>query len=286
MPPTDANVTPDTTNIHSVQGELAREEGLNDKSSEQTLKNAQLKSRLSHGAIQPSSQERNDETTTTSTESGKARNGVPYSRSCFHKVFSFKNKTSPKPFLPITHRAPLLLTISAGCIVLLVLLEVLSRKNNRDGGIMFAQDGESLGPGQQFTYLYLPTIIAVCGSMIWSWIDLDVKRLESFFQLSKPGGASGSDSVLLSYPVDFLALVPITAARRRHYTVMAAGVAMCLIFWVITPLQVSFRLHLPLIDLPGLTGARLIGCHFWNGSDHEIADYLEYTFNRTSSWKH
>ena len=169
--------------------------------------------------------------------------------------------------------------------MLLVLLEVLSRKNNRDGGIMFAQDGESLGPGQQFTYLYLPTIIAVCGSMIWSWIDLDVKSLESFFQLSKPGGASGSDSVLLSYPVDFLALVPITAARRRHYTVMAAGVAMCLIFWVITPLQVSFRLDLPREKLPGLTGVRRIGCHIWNGSNHEIVVYLEYTVNRACSGK-
>ena len=150
---------------------------------------------------------------------------------------------------------------------------------------MFARDGESLGAGQQFTYLYLPTIIAVCGSMIWSWIDLDIKRLESFFQLSKPGGASGSDSVLLSYPVDFLAFVPITATRRRHYTVTAAGVAMCLIFWVITPLQVSLRFHLPPTEFPRLTGAHRVGCHIWNGPNYEIADNFEFTVNGARSWK-
>ena len=70
MPPTDANVTLDTTNIHNVQSEIAREEGLNDKSSVQTLTNAHYQSRLPHGAIEPSSQERKDETTTTLKDSG------------------------------------------------------------------------------------------------------------------------------------------------------------------------------------------------------------------------
>ena len=49
----------------------------------------------------------------------------------------------------------------------------------------------------------------------WAAVDLDVKRLEPYFQLSKPGGAPASDSILLRYPFDFLALVPIAAAKRR-----------------------------------------------------------------------
>ena len=77
--------------------------------------------------------------------------------------------------------------------------------------------------------------------MIWSWIDLDVKRLEAFFLLSKPEGSSGKDSILLSYPVDFLAFVPIKAAKLRHWSVVGAGTAMVMIFWVITPLQVGER---------------------------------------------
>ena len=49
----------------------------------------------------------------------------------------------------------------------------------------------------------------------WVAVDLDVKRLEPYFQLLKPGGVSTSDSILLHYPFDFLALVPITAAKRK-----------------------------------------------------------------------
>jgi hypothetical protein len=123
--------------------------------------------------------------------------------------------TASKAFLPVTLQAPLLFTVAAASISLLVLLEVLSHKNARDGGVMFASVGQPISTGQTFTYLYLPTILSVIGGMIWSWIDLDVKRLEAYFQLSKDGGAHGSDSVLLSYPVEFLPLVPPRAARRR-----------------------------------------------------------------------
>ena len=237
----DAVVT-NTRNDGNLQAQNGRRERSNDSPPDPSHLNAQTSPLLPNGNINDSSQERSEQTQATASGSEKTRKPTSHFGNGFHKVFPRKHSPSPKPFLPVTHKAPLLLSVSAGCIVLLVLLEVLSHKNARDGGIMFAKNGGSLGPGQEFTYLYLPTIIAVIGSMIWSWIDLDVKRLESFFQLSKPGGASGSDSVLLSYPVDFLAFVPITAARRRHYTVVAAGVAMCLIFWVITPLQVSLGL--------------------------------------------
>ena len=230
------------TNIrdnNNLQAQNATSERSNDNPSDSNRLNAQTAPLLPNENVRDSSQERSEQTQAKASDSEKTGYRIPRFGNGLHRVFPRKHSPSPKPFLPVTHKAPLLLSVSAGCIVLLVLLEVLSHKNARDGGIMFAKDGGSLGPGQEFTYLYLPTIIAVIGSMIWSWIDLDVKRLESFFQLSKPDGASGSDSVLLSYPVDFLAFVPITAARRRHYTVVAAGVAMCLIFWVITPLQVS-----------------------------------------------
>ena len=235
MTPRNDAVVTNTRNYNILQAQTAS----NNSPADPNHLNAQTTPLLPNENINDSSQERSEQTQATASASEKTGYRIPRFSNGFHRVFPRKHSPFPKPFLPVTHKAPLLLTVSAGCIVLLVLLEVLSRKNAKDGGIMFAKHGESLGPGQEFTYLYLPTIIAVIGSMIWSWIDLDVKRLESFFQLSKPDGASGSDSVLLSYPVDFLAFVPITAARRRHYTVVAAGVAMCLIFWVITPLQVS-----------------------------------------------
>ena len=68
---------------------------------------------------------------------------------------------------------------------------------------------------QIFCYRYLPQLVTVLYGIGWAAVDLDVKRLEPYFQLSKPGGASASDSILLHYPFDFLALVPITAAKRK-----------------------------------------------------------------------
>ena len=52
----------------------------------------------------------------------------------------------------------------------------------------------------------------------WAAVDLDVKRLEPYFQLSKPNGALASDSLLLHYPFDFLAFAPIAAAKRKFVT--------------------------------------------------------------------
>ena len=53
-------------------------------------------------------------------------------------------------------------------------------------------------------------------SMLWSWVDLDAKRLEPYFQMSKVGGASAANSTSLHYPFDYVALAPIQALRRRY----------------------------------------------------------------------
>ena len=58
-------------------------------------------------------------------------------------------------------------------------------------------------------------MVTVLYGIGWAAVDLDVKRLEPYFQLSMPGGASASDSMLLHYPFDFLPLVPLTAAKRK-----------------------------------------------------------------------
>ena len=65
-----------------------------------------------------------------------------------------------------------------------------------------------------FCYRYLPQMIAVALGVGWGAVDLDVKRLEPYFQLSKPEGASARNSIFLHYPFDFIAFVPINAARR------------------------------------------------------------------------
>lgn len=171
---------------------------------------------------------------------------------------SYKTEAAPSPcsqgWKPVTLKTPVLLSvisISAGLIAIVQYLVLRSRRNN---GILFAEDVGSLSLGRSFGHLYLPTLIAVVYSFLWTWIDLDVKRLEPYYQLSQHGGASASNSILLHYPFDFVASVPIQAVKRRlvrqlppylciaeyhcsHWPVFSASAAMVLVFWGLTPFQ-------------------------------------------------
>jgi hypothetical protein len=100
-------------------------------------------------------------------------------------------------------------------------LVYLLGRSKRDGGIMFAPRISDLPLSKTFMYQYFPTIVAVVYSIWWAWIDLETKRLEPYYQLSKDEGALGKDSLLLHYPFDFIPLVPITALKNRYvgYTV-------------------------------------------------------------------
>lgn len=89
-------------------------------------------------------------------------------------------------------------------------------KSEREGGVLFAPKINGLPFRQQFLYLYFPTVIAVIFSIYWAWIDLETKRMEPYYQLSKDTGALGKDSLLLHYPFDFVPLVPIKAMRDRY----------------------------------------------------------------------
>ena len=112
----------------------------------------------------------------------------------------------------MTLKAPLLMSFVAITLCLIILLEYLSRTSRQKGGIAFAE-GEFSGV-TTFAYLYLPTIIAVIYSLVYSWIDLDAKRLEPYLQMSKPQGAKPKDSIFLHYPFDFVAFVPYRAICR------------------------------------------------------------------------
>lgn len=115
---------------------------------------------------------------------------------------------------PVTLRPPLLLSIVVTTLGFIALLEYLSQMSRTHGGIAFATG--QFSPTLTFAFLYLPTIIAVLYSILWSWIDLDTKRLEPYFQLSRPGGADAANSILLHYPFDFVAYAPLKALRRRY----------------------------------------------------------------------
>lgn len=110
---------------------------------------------------------------------------------------------------------PVLLALALASLLLAALLEVLAQKSLTDGALSIVHTADDIPGLVSFGYLYLPTIVAVLYSLAWNWVDLDVKRMQPWLELSREDGTTGRDSLFLDYPVDFVAFVPFKAARRR-----------------------------------------------------------------------
>ncbi|THY32142.1 hypothetical protein D6D00_01758 [Aureobasidium pullulans] len=162
---------------------------------------------------------------------------------------------------PISLRLPFLQFMLLATISTIIILQSLLYKSQTQGGILFAPSIDELPLSAAFSYLYAPTIIAVIYGFLWSWIDHDTKRMEPYFQLCSPGGASAEEILLLQYPLDFIAFVPFRAARRKHWSVFSAASASIIVSWTLVPLQAAIfatenQTHAQvLVLLPGFTYA-------------------------------
>lgn len=142
-----------------------------------------------------------------------------------------------KLWKPPALRAPVLIFTILLCWSLIGVLQYFLVRSQRDKGIIFAAKISNLPLGHTFLYLYFPTILAVIFSIYWAWIDLETKRLEPYYQLSKKDGALGKDSLLLHYPFDFIPWVPFKALKDRHWSVFWASFAVVLVTWGLVPTQ-------------------------------------------------
>ena len=100
--------------------------------------------------------------------------------------------------------------------VLASVIEILAQRSIREGGLSLSRTADGIPDIAEFKYEFLPTIIAVILSIAWTWVDLDVKRIQPWLEMSREGGVKVQDSLILDYPYDFVALVPFKAAKRRY----------------------------------------------------------------------
>jgi hypothetical protein len=166
-----------------------------------------------------------DSSTTLKMEHSVCSTDIGLSATRGSKEFYISSQTCvpqfPNGWKPVTLRYPVLSCFIIISLSLAAILEVLSHYstgngNENGGGLAFAVGVDSLPATASFFYLYFPTMVAVVYSTVWSWVDLDAKRLEPWFQLSQPNGATAEASLLLHYPTEFLAFVPIRALRLRY----------------------------------------------------------------------
>lgn len=120
----------------------------------------------------------------------------------------------PQSWRPVGLRWPILSGIVIACLALIIGLQVLLGAQDRNGGVFFAPTPSDISLSHSFIYLYMPVIFSGAVSLMWAWVDNDSKRAEPFYQLSKPAGETGQNTVLLDYSTDFIALIPFRALRR------------------------------------------------------------------------
>lgn len=115
----------------------------------------------------------------------------------------------------MTLSATVLFSFAFASFILAIIIEVLAYQSRVKGGLALSRSADEIPAFAKFCYLFLPTIVAVIYSLLWSWIDLDVKRIQPWLEMSRPAGATAEGSMFLDYPYDFIAFVPIRAAKRR-----------------------------------------------------------------------
>lgn len=130
----------------------------------------------------------------------------------------------PQPnWKPFSMRWPYIMSLVILSIGLAVGQELLYQQAAREPLLRFTSPND-IKPWSYFVLRFVPTIITVLFGVLWSITDVEIKRLEAFYQMSKEGGALAAESI----SVDYITLVnfsrPFRALQRKHYTVAVSAI--------------------------------------------------------------
>ncbi|KAG6004580.1 hypothetical protein E4U21_000914 [Claviceps maximensis] len=131
----------------------------------------------------------------------------------------------PRPnWKPWSMRWPYLTVMVLLSLALAGMQEVLLRKY-KDAPLLQFQKPAEVTPGLYLAVKFAPTLSAVVFGVLWQFVDFDVRRLEAYHQLSRPGGALAAESINVDYVTSFSFYRPFRALRLGHYAVVLSSVA-------------------------------------------------------------
>lgn len=126
---------------------------------------------------------------------------------------------------PVAMRWPYLSALIVVSVTLGVYQEYLYQRSAREGGLFKFHNPKEINTWDYFSFKYLPSIIAVAYGILWQLADFEVKRLEAYYQLSKPHGALAAESISVDYVTLFDIFRPFVALRYKHWAVAVSAVA-------------------------------------------------------------
>lgn len=125
---------------------------------------------------------------------------------------------------PVSMRWPYISMLILISVTLGGLTESLYQSSTKRPLVAFNTPQE-INPGMYFVVKFLPTILAVLYGVLWQITDLEVRRLEAYYQLSKEGGATAAETLNVDYITNISFLRPLYAYQLRHYAVMVSSMA-------------------------------------------------------------
>jgi len=124
------------------------------------------------------------------------------------------NQNPNKLWRPLTLQTPTLIDSLLTTGALIALIEYMNKISVEEKALFFAEGTKEFAVGMVLCYRHLHQMIIVPLGVGWAAVDLYMKRLELYFQLSKPEGATVRNSIFLHYTFGLIACVPINTARK------------------------------------------------------------------------
>ncbi|KAH7045191.1 hypothetical protein B0J12DRAFT_577150 [Macrophomina phaseolina] len=101
----------------------------------------------------------------------------------------------------------------------------ISIRKGKDDGLLKFKTPQEVSMTAYFTWKYAPTIVLLSYGILWQISDFEVKRLEPYYQLSRPTGATAAESLNIDYLTFLSYLIPLRAARHGQWAVLLSSLA-------------------------------------------------------------
>jgi len=105
--------------------------------------------------------------------------------------------------------------------------EYLIRLSNYIGpqGLLSYKTPDDVPLSSWVAWKYLPTFVGVVYGVLWELTDTEVKRVEPYYQMSRPQGALAGNSLNVEYFTFWSFLAPLQALRFTQWAVLTSSIA-------------------------------------------------------------
>lgn len=144
------------------------------------------------------------------------------------RSYFYPEDPNPPNWKPFTMRSPFILLLIILSLALAIVQEWLCQLSlkleAKNDGILSFNRVTDISTWSFFCWKYLPTMIFVFYGVLWHIMDFEIKRLEPYYQLSRPTGSSAIESLNLDHLSIWSYIAPIKSFRLRQWAVFFSSV--------------------------------------------------------------